>query len=70
MKTTIVFDHQICQCPNQHLLMAGQVCDLCMGIVASIQDHAYETPDAVDSRFDQRYFEELEMRYDDIEFAA
>lgn len=69
-KITYTHETQICNCPNQHLLLAGSVCDLCMGVVVSepaLDEFAAPTNSEL---FDERYFEALESYYEDITYAA
>lgn len=69
-KIAYIEDIQICNCPNQHLLLVGEVCDLCMGIVVNEPAlDEFEAP-AHGDLFDDRYFEALESFYEDITFAA
>lgn len=61
----------VCNCTNQHLLLPGETCDLCMGMVVDAQslDALPERKQAEDL-FDESYFEALESFYEDITYAA
>lgn len=71
MKTkTYAHNIHICNCPNQHLLLTGSVCELCMGTVVNEPSlDGFQAP-ANAELFDERYFEALESYYEDITFAA
>lgn len=63
-------DTLICNCPNQGLLLHGDICDLCMGVVEG-KDGLDQTSDSIaGDPFDELYFEALESYYEDITFAA
>ena len=60
-----------CSCENQHLLEYGMTCNLCMGVVRK-PDNILENL-LPESKFDDRYFEELEAYYygnEDLGMAA
>ena len=51
-----------CTCPNQHLVSFGQTCDNCMGTVRQSENVLEEI--LPETKFDDKYFEELEAYYD------
>ena len=56
-----------CHCTNQHLLVIGQTCEICMGMVESPENLAQILPE---THFDDSYFEMLEMYYESQTAAA
>ena len=61
------FQLHTCFCENQHLLMAGEICDICMGI----NDYSYELSKVLpEERFDENYFEALEHYFEHQATAA
>lgn len=68
---TITTETLVCSCANRHLLLAGDVCDLCMGVVVE-GDPVDALPARSESEdlYDESYFEALESYYEDITYAA
>ena len=60
----------VCTCSNQHLLLPGCQCDLCMGVVADQDFLAQEPVREATERYDLAYFEALERLYSSFEYAA
>lgn len=70
MKNAVLLNTQICTCPNQYLLVPGEMCDLCMGLVIDQSGLEQLPKSSTPDLFDEFYFEELETFYEDIEYAA
>lgn len=61
--------HHHCQCANHLLLSPGSECELCMGWVPDSRPGEAAAPSGR-AQYDMAYFEALEQRYSDFEFAA
>lgn len=54
-----------CQCGNAHKEAAGEICDICMGVIPAVEMEPVQ-----EDWFDEQYFEELENFYDTMIHAA
>jgi hypothetical protein len=65
MKDSTNVKFSVCKCPNRHMLDAGQICEICLGMVQR-PDFLDEFPGIVSSNpFDSPYFDDLEQEFRD-----